>query len=140
MTNKGILLDGIIIAKQTFAASPRVIYNILLDQKKHSAFTGSPAIIENKVGGRFSFFEGYMTGAILELEENHKIVLAMQFDEPGWHENHYSICTFELIPVRKVTTISMLHTKVPNHLLEDLKKGWKTYYWHPLKLYLINHS
>jgi hypothetical protein len=37
----------------TFDATPDVIYNLLMDQKKHAAFTGSKVVMSNKVNGKF---------------------------------------------------------------------------------------
>ncbi len=36
--------------KVTFKASPKIIYDLLVDSKSHSAFTGQKAHISKKVG------------------------------------------------------------------------------------------
>jgi hypothetical protein len=38
-----------------FNAAPEKIYQLILDQKKHSAFTGSKAIISTKIKGNSAF-------------------------------------------------------------------------------------
>jgi uncharacterized protein YndB with AHSA1/START domain len=44
-------------------ASPRQVYDTLLDAKQFSAFTGgAPAEIDSKAGGAFSCFGGMITG------------------------------------------------------------------------------
>jgi len=48
-------------------AKQREIYEAWLDSEKHSAFTGSPAKIERKVGSEFSAWDGYIKGKNLEL-------------------------------------------------------------------------
>jgi|GEM_PF-5485537 len=46
----------------TFAATPEKIYHLIMDSKKHSAFTGSKVTMSTKVNGKFSVFDGYCHG------------------------------------------------------------------------------
>ena len=46
----------------SFKASPHDVYELLLDPRKHAAFTGSTAKISRRVGGSFSVFDGYAAG------------------------------------------------------------------------------
>jgi activator of HSP90 ATPase len=57
-----------------FEAAPDVIYDALLDPRKHSEFTGSPATTSAKKGATFTAWEGYITGKNLELVKGKKIV------------------------------------------------------------------
>ena len=68
----------------TFNASPELIYNLIMDEKKHAAFTGSKAIIDSKAKGKFSVFDGYCHGYNMELLKGKKIVQAWHFAEDGW--------------------------------------------------------
>ncbi len=62
-----------IIQKVVFKnTSPKVIYDLYLDSKKHTALTGAPAKIQAKVGGKFSAYSGGLTGTILHLEKDTK--------------------------------------------------------------------
>ena len=38
----------------TFKASPRQVYDMLMDSKKHQSLSGQPAKISRKVGGKFT--------------------------------------------------------------------------------------
>jgi len=58
----------------TIKASPHVVYEALMDSKKHAAFTGGKATISRKVGGKFSVFDEYAEGENLELVPDKKIV------------------------------------------------------------------
>jgi len=42
-----------------FKSTPALVYNLLMDAKKHAAFTGSPVKKSKKLKGEFSVFEGY---------------------------------------------------------------------------------
>ncbi len=59
-----------------FSAKPRVIYQLLMDSKKHSAFTGAPAKIDPKVGGQFAAWGPHLRGINVELVKNKRIVQA----------------------------------------------------------------
>jgi activator of HSP90 ATPase len=121
---------------ETFDATPEKIYNLIMDQKEHAAFTGSNVIMDSKVSGKFSVFDGYCHGYNIELIEGEKIVQAWHFAEEGWPEDHFSTCTFQMEPEGNKTKLSFLQTNVPEHLVDALKEGWKQYYWEPIKAYL----
>jgi activator of HSP90 ATPase len=120
----------------TFNASPAQIYNLIMDEKKHAAFTGSKATIDSKPNGKFSVFDGYCQGYNIELVKDKKIVQAWHFAEDGWPDDHFSICSFELEKEGARTKLRFLQTNVPEHKVETLKDGWKEFYWDAIKLYL----
>ena len=60
--------------KITVPAKPIEVYEAFVDAKKHSAFTGSKATGKGKVGGKFTAWDGYISGKLLELEEGKRIV------------------------------------------------------------------
>jgi activator of HSP90 ATPase len=117
-------------------SSPPVVYNMLMDSKKHAAFTGSPVKMSKKVKGTFSVFDGYCTGYNIELIENFKIVQAWNFKEDGWPSDHFSICAFLLEIDEKNTILTFTQTGIPEHKASDLRKGWNEFYWEAMKLYL----
>jgi len=55
-------------------ASAKQVYEAWLSSKEHGAMTGGAARIDPVVGGRFSAWDGYITGATLELEPYRRIV------------------------------------------------------------------
>jgi activator of HSP90 ATPase len=120
----------------TFDATPDKIYNLIMDQKKHAAFTGSKVIMSTKVKGKFNVFDGYIHGYNIELVENKKIIQAWHFAEEGWPDDHYSICTFLLEREGNKTKLDFRQTDVPEHKVESLKDGWKQFYWKPMKALL----
>lgn len=119
--------------KIKFNATPKKIYDMLMDPKKVSEFTGGKAKISQKVKGKFSIFDGYCTGYNIALDPGKIIIQAWNFKEDGWPTTHHSGCTFELIKVTGGCELHFYQEAVPAHMVEDLKKGWKTYYWNPMK-------
>lgn len=120
--------------KVIVAAKPIEIYEAFVNAKKHSAFTGSKATGEGKVGGKFTAWDGYISGKFLELDEGRKIV--QEWITTEWPEG-YPPSRFELTfrEAKDGTEISMVHSDVPAEQAGELVEGWNEFYWKPLKTY-----
>jgi hypothetical protein len=57
----------------TFKASPREVYDMLMDSKKHRSLSGEPAKISKKVGGKFTAWGSHLSGINLVLKPGKKI-------------------------------------------------------------------
>ena len=123
----------------TFNATPMQVYHLIMDEEKHSAFSGTTAKVSKEISGKFSVFDNYIRGYNIELIEGKKIVQAWHFTEDGWPEDHFSICIFLFEPVENKTKLSFLQKDVPSDSVESLKQGWKDFYWKPMKAYLKEH-
>lgn len=123
----------------TFKASPKEVYELIMDEKKHGKFTGQKAKMSRKVNGKFELMGGYCHGHNIELEEGKMIKQAWHFAEDGWPEDHFSICTFNFAKVPAGTRMTFTQNGVPEQEVESLKDGWKTYYWEPMKNLLKNN-
>ncbi len=106
-----------------FKASSDEVYNLLMDSKKHSAFTGTDTEISKASKGKFTVYDGYCHGYNIELIPKKKIVQAWHFAEDGWPDDHFSICTFEFEPSPSGTKLSFSYTGVPEHKYQALKNG-----------------
>jgi uncharacterized protein YndB with AHSA1/START domain len=62
-------------------ASPEVVYRAWLDSAEHAAFVGAQAEIEAVVDGKFSMWDGYITGRNLILDPPRRIVQAWRTTE-----------------------------------------------------------
>jgi activator of HSP90 ATPase len=114
-----------------FNATPQTIYQALMDSKKHAAFTGAPATIDPKVGGRFAAWGPHLRGINVELIKNKRIVQAWR--ARNWRIGHYSIATFELKPAKQGTLLVFTQFGIPAKNAKSINEGWKTHYWQPLK-------
>src|SRR5215468_4056184 len=92
-------------------ASPKRIYDTLLDAKRFSEFTGAPAEIDPKSGGTFSCFGGVITGRNIELLPGQRIVQAWRVSV--WPDGFYSIVKFELQPQGSQTRLVLDHVGFP---------------------------
>jgi uncharacterized protein YndB with AHSA1/START domain len=119
-----------------FNASSAEVFELLTDEKKHAAFTGAPALIERRVGGRFTCYGDQLEGKILELEPDARIV--QEWRSQKWPEGHLSRATFGLTAIAdgRQTLLSFTQTGVPVQFFDDIDRGWHTYYWLKMAAYL----
>jgi activator of HSP90 ATPase len=118
----------------TLPASPDRVYRAWLSSKEHSAFTGARAAVAAKVGGRFSAWDGYITGKTLALEPAQRIVQSWRTtDFPG--DSPDSELEVVLDPVAKGTRLTLVHTRLPQRQVAQYRQGWKDYYFTPMKDY-----
>ena len=124
------------VIKQTalIDASPAEVFDAYVDPDKHAAFTGSPATGSPKVGGRFTAWDGYISGKFIELDRGRKIVHEWKTTE--WPVRYPpSLVELTLRPKGKRTELRMVHTKAPAEQAEEYAQGWIDFYWEPIKKY-----
>ncbi|HLX95689.1 MAG TPA: SRPBCC family protein [Verrucomicrobiae bacterium] len=115
-------------------ATPKAIYDALMDGKKHSKFTGERAKVRARVGAPFSCYNGYITGITLDLKPGQHIVQAWR--SQNWPEGHYSIVTFALSKKSGGTQLRFTQIGVPANDYARKSQGWRMHYWQPLKEFL----
>ena len=115
----------------TFKASPHEVYELLMDEKKHSQFTGGKAVITRNVGESFTIYNGEMEGTNLELVPDRKIVQSWRFT--NWPKGHFSKVTFSIKEITTGTYLNFTQSGVPEEDFDSIAQGWKDYYWEPMK-------
>jgi len=118
----------------TFKAPPIVIFEMLMDSRRHAKFTGAKARISRKIGGRIMAYDGYIDGLNLEIVPNRKIVQSWRGSD--WPKGHYSKATFALAKVKGGTRLTLIQSGVPDDQVEPIKEGWKEHYWDKMKALL----
>jgi activator of HSP90 ATPase len=114
-------------------ASPHEVYEILMNQEKHSGLIDSDACIDPKVGGRFKIYNGYIEGKNIELVKDKKIVQDWKGDEDCWPENHYSRITILLEEISEGTRLVFTQEEMPEECYDNFYDGWFDNYWKPLQ-------
>ena len=112
-------------------ATAKELYGAILDPKIHAKFTGAKATGSMKVGGKFTAYDGYISGINLELEENKKIV--QQWTSTDFPKDYHTEATFEFLPQERGTKLVFTQKNVPEKNYKDIAQGWRDYYWMPLK-------
>jgi activator of HSP90 ATPase len=115
----------------TIPASPLAVYRALMDPRTHARFTGSPARISPRVGGRFTTYDGYAEGRHLELIPGRKIVQTWRAND--WPAGHYSTATFTLTRSGTGTKLVFTQAGVPDEETASIREGWREFYWIPLR-------
>lgn len=119
-----------------FTAPPAEIYQLLMDQNAHAAFSGSPAKIDPRVGGKFSVFNGEITGVTTELEPSSLVV--QDWRGADWPAGTTSRVRFSFKPHRdgRGCALRLTQTGVPADKAEQIDSGWRSYYWEPMAEYV----
>ena len=118
-----------------FSAEQGSIFEVLTDARKFSQVTGAPADIDLKSGGKFSCFNGMITGQSIEISPPNRLVQAWRVE--NWEPGIYSIVKFELEKLSESETKLIFdHTGFPEEHRAHLDQGWQDRYWTPLKDYL----
>jgi len=129
----------VIRQKVVVDALPLQVYQAFVDPRKHAEFTGSPATCTPRVGGRFTAWDGYISGKNLVLVKGRRIVQEWKTTE--WPPDYPpSILELKFGTKGKKTLLSMVHSKVPAEQAESYREGWVSSYWEPLKEYFAGRK
>ena len=115
-------------------ATPEQVYTAWLSTEKHSAFTGSPAAVDAKVGGAFTAWDGYIGGMTLALEPYRRIVQAWRTTE---FPDDAPDSRLEILiePVEGGARLTLDHTGIPAGQADEYRQGWEDFYFGPLAAY-----
>ncbi len=122
-----------------FNVSPTRLFNLYMDSRQHSAATRAKAMVSRKVGGKFSAFDGVISGKMLAVVSNRLIV-------QSWRAKHWkktdldSTLVLKFSKTKDGTRIDLVHVNVPEHDHQGVKNGWVKYYWKPWRAYLEQGS
>jgi activator of HSP90 ATPase len=125
-------MDKDLLLSIVLPVKPEKAYKDWLDSAAHSAFTGSPAEIEPKIGGKFFAWEGYISGKTLELTQGKRI-------RQSWRTTEFpddspdSILEILFEPDGDGTRLTLIHTGIPDNQSAEYKKGWKEFYFDLMK-------
>jgi len=112
--------------KKTFHinAEPSDIYAALTNPYTIELWSGYPAQMVAEPGEEFSMWEGDITGKIIELITDKKVVQEWYFGEAGVE----SIVTINISPLGGAAVIVVEHTNIPDDDFENIVEGWVEYY------------
>lgn len=124
---------------EKFSCRARDMYEILMDENRWKGFTQSNAKISKDVGGKFSIFDGSVTGTNVQLEEGKLIVQRWRFG--SWSDGVYSTVRITLEePEPGVTVVKLSQTNVPEEdrygnatVVENTERGWRDLIFHKIR-------
>ena len=118
-----------------FNASPDSLFDTYLDSRKHAAIIGSKVSICKAVGGRFTAFNGMLSGKNLLIVRK-KLVIQSWRSRKWKKTDPDSILILMFSKAGRGARIDLVHVNVPNHDLRGVTRGWRRYYWKPWLEYL----
>jgi activator of HSP90 ATPase len=137
LRKKKVAMAHMIHQTVTFSASPRELFNIYLDSKKHGAAIDDKVSVGRKVGSRFSAFGGMLRGRTLMIVPDRLIVQSWRAS--SWKKNDSnSVLILQFDRVKNGGRITLVQVNVPAHAYRNIKAGWPKHYWTPWKTYLKN--
>ncbi len=122
-----------ITLKTSLKATPKQIYKAWLSTQGHTKMTGGAAFASDKVGDKFTAWDGFIQGENLVLEPYNRIVQSWRSSsfKDGEEDSQIEITLNEN---DRGTELNLTHTKVPDsgeHYIE----GWQMHYLQPMKTY-----
>jgi len=112
------------------------LFTFFLDSKLHTKITGSKAIINDTIGGKFTAWDGYINGEIISFEKNKRIVQKWRTTEFSNNDKDSTLeITIEEIN-KNQSKLTIKHTELPEGTEVAYKKGWKEFYIKPLKEFI----
>ena len=123
---------GTLKLSSTFRAKPSDIYDALLNPQKASAFTQGRAEIRPEVGSSFSLFGGLISGEIVALEKDAKIVQKWRIN--SWPAGVISTATITLVENSSgETKLKLEQVGIPEDQIIATEEGWKHRFFEAIK-------
>jgi len=117
-----------------FPATPEEVFRAWLSSEGHSGMTGSKAKVEPRVGGKFTAWDGYITGKTLELKPYSRIVQAWRTSEFADTDPDSKI-DLKLEAVKSGTRLTLSHSGMPEGQADSYESGWEESYFAPMREY-----
>ena len=118
---------------EEFNATPEEIYKSWLTSSGHSKMTGSPAKVTDKIGDKFSAWDGYITGTNLELTPFTKIKQRWRTIDFSDSQND-SVVEITLSEIKpRITQLKLIHSELSGSDDKQYIDGWNDFYFKPMK-------
>ncbi len=117
-----------------FPANAPTVFRAWLNSREHTAFTGGKASIKPEEGSSFTAWDGYISGEVLGIEENSRILLSWRTSEfPEDADDSLVEILFRDSPQGCMFTLR--HSSIPQGDGEKYHKGWQEHYLTPMQTY-----
>jgi uncharacterized protein YndB with AHSA1/START domain len=118
-------------------ASCEEVFRAWISSDTHAAMTGGEAVIDPRVGGKFTAWDGYISGTTIELEPFSRIVQSWRTSE--FEEgNDDSQIEVTLTSNDGGTLLTIRHTSVPDDQRGYENGGWLENYFVPMRKYFAS--
>ena len=111
--------------KKTFIINTEIadVYSALTNPVTIELWSGHPAVMEPEPDSLFSLWGGDITGRIIEVVEERKIVQEWFFGD----QEEISVVTIYLMRDFGSTQVTVEHTNIPDDDFANISEGWREY-------------
>ncbi|GET87730.1 hypothetical protein, conserved [Leishmania tarentolae] len=118
--------------KMRWGAPVAELYSALTDSNKASVYTRSPATMDLKAGGQFSFLGGVISGYYVDVQP--LTLIKMQWRLGSWPVGVHSSVVLQLVKEEPgVTTLEFAQSGIPAGELQSVQEGWKANFFEAIK-------
>jgi len=112
------------------------VMELLTDPTLIRKWSGGEAILENKVGGRFEMFDGWVIGKVLKASENE---LAYTWKTSDWPEDTAPTEVHYLLKEDEAGTKVILHHAgfMDEEEMKSHKSGWTDFFFDPMEDFIL---
>ena len=121
--------------KYQINASSEEVYKALTDPSLIEKWSGQPAEMDIKPGGKFSLWGGSIHGINKEISKNK---ITQDWQEKNWEKS--SKVTFNIREENDTTYLELIHDEIPEDSFNSIDNGWDEYYLGPLKKMLESET
>ena len=101
------------------------VYRAITNPFTIELWSGFSAEMKLEKESEFSLFDGDISGKVIDFEENKLLKQEWFFGD----QEEKSVVTMTLKGKGEKTHVDLLHENIPEEAFEDMKVGWKKYYW-----------
>jgi len=118
------------------SGKPKRVMELLTDPILIRKWSGSEAILENKEGGRFEMFDGWVKGTVLKIDANE---LGYTWKPADWPEEAKPSEVHYLLKDHEAGTLVIVHhTGFPNaEEMNSHKTGWTDFFFDPMEDFML---
>lgn len=110
------------------------LYRAWLDSNEHTAFTGGEANITPVVGSKYTAWDGYIDGELLELEAGKRIYQTWRTTDFS-RDAAYSFLELIITDTKNGCKLTLKHWDIPKGQRKSYEEGWKEHYFTPMLEY-----
>jgi uncharacterized protein YndB with AHSA1/START domain len=117
-------------------ATVKTVMHLLTDAGEIRKWSGGEAVLEQKEGGAFSMFDGWVNGRVLKISPEELVYTWMATD---WYEYiKESTVSFRLQSLGENALMKLEHKDLPGREEADAHQvGWYDYFLVPLEDYIM---
>lgn len=116
---------------EEFQTSAHELFETLTNPHRAQIWTRGHVKLSQEVGSHFEFFNGNVTGEMLEVVPDKKIVQTWRLR--SWPVGHFSKVTIEFEQGSDCVTLKINQTGVPIGEEQLTRTNWSGYYWRAIK-------